>query len=183
MRNLRSSIDDGNAHAGHMHSGSINEEEVPLVPLNARRDDNNNKHTRVSSHLDDNGDEDDLDAQGWELDDFTSNTSRDSLTLGEDTHTAADYDLVTASSSSSSRRNGRVRLADEEKDAGIDGGKVDDPALAMVKAVVPETDDPSLPNLTFRVLVLGSILCGVGAAISQLFFVSSLRHHGMLLGN
>lgn len=47
----------------------------------------------------------------------------------------------------------------------------DDPALAMVRAVVKETDDPSLPNVTFRVLLLGTILCAVGAAVSQLFFV------------
>lgn len=47
-------------------------------------------------------------------------------------------------------------------------------ALAQVRAVVKETDNPSLPNITFRVLLLGSILCAVGAAVSQLFFVSSI---------
>jgi len=47
----------------------------------------------------------------------------------------------------------------------------EDPTLAMVKSVVKETDDPSLPNLTVRVVLLGSILCAIGAAISQLFFV------------
>lgn len=159
MRNLRSSIDDGNA--GY----AMNEEEVPLVPLRAStstRGHASTKKTRVTSHLEDNDSEhdnnDDDDGEGWELDDFTSNTSKDNL------HEAADYDLTTSS------RSGRVRLQDEEKN--IDDKEVDDPALAMVKAVVPETDDPSLPNLTFRVFVLGSILCGVGAAISQLFFVS-----------
>lgn len=155
MRNLRSSIDDGNA--GY----ALNEEEVPLVPLRAStstRSHASTKRTRVTSHLEDNDDDDNDDGEGWELDDFTSNTSKDNL------HEAADYDLATSS------RNGRVRLQDEEKD--INSKDEDDPALAMVKAVVPETDDPSLPNLTFRVFVLGSILCGVGAAISQLFFVS-----------
>lgn len=152
LRNLRSSIDDGHA--------ALNEEEVPLVPLKS----SSSKHTRVSSHGDendgiDNDDGDDDNADGWELDDFPSNTSRDNL------HEAAAYDLATAT------RPGRVRLPDEEKDAPSSKLEDEDPALAMVKAVVPETDDPSLPNLTFRVLVLGSILCIVGAAISQLFFV------------
>lgn len=48
-----------------------------------------------------------------------------------------------------------------------------DTTLAMVRSVVKETDDPSLPCITFRVLLLGSMLCAVGAAISQLFFVST----------
>lgn len=158
MRNLRSSIDDSGENVGY----AVNEEEIPLVPLRrseSTHDNSSNKKTRVASHLDDDDNEDD-DVEGWELDDFSSNTSRDNLTE------AADYDLATAS------RNGRVRLQDEEKDAAKSKDDDDDPALAMVKAVVPETDDPSLPNLTFRVFVLGSILCGVGAAISQLFFVS-----------
>jgi hypothetical protein len=151
FRNLRSAIDDGHA---------VNEEELPLVPLQASHD-NKDKHTRVSSHA---GDTDDAqDGQdGWELDDFDSNASRDNLPE------AADYDLATASRPGSGRR---VKLPDEEKDG---DARDDDPAMAMVKAVVLETDDPSLPNLTFRVLVLGSILCIVGAAISQLFFVGLL---------
>lgn len=32
---------------------------------------------------------------------------------------------------------------------------------------VPSTDDPSLPSLTFRAIVLGSIFCVLGAAASQ----------------
>lgn len=39
--------------------------------------------------------------------------------------------------------------------------------------VVPETDDTSLPTLTPRVLILGTILCIFGASISQLFFFKS----------
>lgn len=152
FRNLRSAIDDGHA---------INEDELPLVPLKSSSavHDEKTKHTRVSSHAGDSDDEQDGE-DGWELDDFASNTSRDNL------HEAADYDLATAS-----RSGRRVKVPDEEKDGDVQD---DDPALAMVKAVVLETDDPSLPNLTFRVLVLGSILCIVGAAISQLFFVRML---------
>jgi len=39
--------------------------------------------------------------------------------------------------------------------------------------VVPETDDPSIPTLTIRVWLLGTALCILGAAISQLFFFKS----------
>ena len=62
----------------------------------------------------------------------------------------------------------RRRESEKHKDQ-----DAEDPALAMVRAVVKETDDPSLPNITFRVLLLGSLLCTLGAAISQLFFVSA----------
>ncbi|KAK4051978.1 hypothetical protein OIO90_004508 [Microbotryomycetes sp. JL221] len=48
-----------------------------------------------------------------------------------------------------------------------------DSARTMVHKVVPESDDPTLPTLTFRVFLLGSILCVFGAAISQLFFFKS----------
>ncbi|KAM0748072.1 OPT-domain-containing protein [Meredithblackwellia eburnea MCA 4105] len=48
-----------------------------------------------------------------------------------------------------------------------------DSAFAMVRKIVPESDDPTLPALTFRVFLLGSILCVFGAAISQFssFFI------------
>lgn len=39
--------------------------------------------------------------------------------------------------------------------------------------IVPESDDPTLPTLTFRVFLLGTILCIVGASVSQLFFFKS----------
>ncbi|GAA5821476.1 hypothetical protein JCM10212_002122 [Sporobolomyces blumeae] len=48
-----------------------------------------------------------------------------------------------------------------------------DSAIALVRKVVPETDDPTLPTLTVRVVVLGTLLCVLGAAISQLFFFKS----------
>ncbi|KAI5475497.1 hypothetical protein MNV49_001311 [Pseudohyphozyma bogoriensis] len=46
-------------------------------------------------------------------------------------------------------------------------------AVAMVKKIVPESDDPTMTTLTFRVVLLGSILCIFGAAVSQLFFFKS----------
>ncbi|PWN48094.1 hypothetical protein IE53DRAFT_212756 [Violaceomyces palustris] len=45
--------------------------------------------------------------------------------------------------------------------------------LAIIRQVVPETDDPDLPSLTWRALVIGTVFCVIGAAISQLFFYKS----------
>ncbi|GJN90368.1 hypothetical protein Rhopal_003379-T1 [Rhodotorula paludigena] len=48
-----------------------------------------------------------------------------------------------------------------------------DSAISIVRKVVPESDDPSLPALTARVLILGTILCIFGASVSQIFFFKS----------
>lgn len=61
-----------------------------------------------------------------------------------------------------------------ESDSDRDGSDGEEDVLSQVRSVVKETDDPSLPTVTARVLLLGSILCGVGAAISQLFFVKDV---------
>ncbi|KAG0658686.1 hypothetical protein C6P46_005682 [Rhodotorula mucilaginosa] len=53
------------------------------------------------------------------------------------------------------------------------GTRSEEDAAEMVRRVVPETDDTSLPTLTPRVLILGTILCIFGASISQLFFFKS----------
>lgn len=47
-----------------------------------------------------------------------------------------------------------------------DEDDVDDP-MALVSKAVPETDDPTLPALTVRVILIGSVLCVIGAAVSQ----------------
>ncbi|WFC99208.1 hypothetical protein MYAM1_001952 [Malassezia yamatoensis] len=49
----------------------------------------------------------------------------------------------------------------------------EDETLKMVRQVVPETDIPSLPSLTFRSVVLGSLFTVLGAGMSQLFFYKS----------
>ncbi|GAA6026094.1 hypothetical protein JCM8202_002520 [Rhodotorula sphaerocarpa] len=51
-----------------------------------------------------------------------------------------------------------------------EGSRNEEDAAEMV---VPLTDDPSLPILTPRVLILGTILCIFGASVSQLFFFKS----------
>jgi len=69
------------------------------------------------------------------------------------------------------RHGGRLRSSAKAKLAKL---RSDDPA-DLVSRVVPETDDPTLPTLTFRVLVIGAFFCCVGAGISQvrvLVFVS-----------
>ena len=45
----------------------------------------------------------------------------------------------------------------------------DNSPYAEVRAVVENTDDPSLPSFTFRTWVIGIFFCGVGAVINQLF--------------
>ena len=42
-----------------------------------------------------------------------------------------------------------------------------------VSKTVPEVDDPTLTALTVRVVLIGSVLCVIGAAVSQLFFYKS----------
>ncbi|WVO15443.1 OPT family small oligopeptide transporter [Cryptococcus depauperatus] len=49
------------------------------------------------------------------------------------------------------------------------GGKVE----ALIARTVPTTDDPSLPTLTLRVLLLGSMFCILGACASQVFYFKS----------
>ncbi|GAA5958951.1 hypothetical protein JCM3765_000782 [Sporobolomyces pararoseus] len=74
---------------------------------------------------------------------------------------------------------GRRRVRDREKDGGaerVSQGEDNfelESAIDVVKKVVPETDDPSIPTLTIRVVILGTALCILGAAISQLFFFKS----------
>ncbi len=62
---------------------------------------------------------------------------------------------------------GKRRGQDEPLDDGSD-----DP-LSLVSKAVPETDDPTMPALTLRVIIIGSSLCVLGAAVSQLFFYKS----------
>lgn len=50
---------------------------------------------------------------------------------------------------------------------------VEDSTVTMVRQVVPETDIPSLPSLTFRSVLLGSLFTILGAGMSQLFFYKS----------
>lgn len=49
----------------------------------------------------------------------------------------------------------------------------DDDPLKIVSQAVPETDDPTLPALTWRAMIIGTFFCILGAAVSQLFFYKS----------
>ncbi|GFZ47101.1 hypothetical protein JCM24511_04843 [Saitozyma sp. JCM 24511] len=44
---------------------------------------------------------------------------------------------------------------------------------ALIARTVPATDDPTLPTLTLRVLLLGSFFCILGASASQVFYFKS----------
>lgn len=71
-----------------------------------------------------------------------------------------------------------LELLDEESRA-QDGKHVndaiedDDDGLRIVHQIVPDTDNPLLPSLTFRSVVLGSVFTVLGAGMSQLFFYKS----------
>lgn len=49
-----------------------------------------------------------------------------------------------------------------------------------VRAVTSDTDDPTLPSLTLRVWVIGSILSGIGCVINAIFL---LRYPSISIGS
>ncbi|WVQ81284.1 OPT family small oligopeptide transporter [Cryptococcus sp. DSM 104549] len=61
-----------------------------------------------------------------------------------------------------------VRATEDEEVVGK-GSNVE----ALIARTVPSTDDPSLPTLTLRVLLLGSSFCILGASASQVFYFKS----------
>nr|XP_018259221.1 OPT family small oligopeptide transporter [Kwoniella dejecticola CBS 10117]OBR81379.1 OPT family small oligopeptide transporter [Kwoniella dejecticola CBS 10117] len=60
------------------------------------------------------------------------------------------------------------RAAEDEEVIGK-GGNVE----ALIARSVPSTDDPSLPTLTLRVILLGSTFCVLGACSSMVFYFKS----------
>lgn len=72
-----------------------------------------------------------------------------------------------------------LKLLDEERRKGDEdqpeelSTEEDDDGLRMIRQVVPETDNPHLPSLTFRAVVLGTLFTILGAGMSQLFFYKS----------
>ncbi|SCZ87829.1 BZ3500_MvSof-1268-A1-R1_Chr2-3g05297 [Microbotryum saponariae] len=50
-----------------------------------------------------------------------------------------------------------------------------DSAMSMVRRIVPESDDPTLPALTFRVFILGTILCILGGQCSSALLLGPNR--------
>lgn len=134
------------------HSGD-EEVEVPLVALNSdSKRKGKGKATTVSDSEDEEEEDDD----------------EDGISINDELH-PSNFDTEKEQAPRRSRRPCDAHEDDR-----------DDDALAMLDLLVhDDKDDPTLPNLTFRVLLLGSILCMIGAAISQLFFVS--QSHADLL--
>lgn len=64
------------------------------------------------------------------------------------------------------RRRGRRGRAAADERAGAQKYDEDDP-LFLVSKAVSETDDPTLPALTIRVILIGGFLAVIGAAVSQ----------------
>ncbi|GAA5918161.1 hypothetical protein JCM8208_006843, partial [Rhodotorula glutinis] len=82
-------------------------------------------------------------------------------------------DLDSSSADEAARRDKRrVEGQDDIEEARFKEDEADS-AVAIVRKVVPESDDPSLPGLTPRVFILGTVLCVFGASVSQIFFFKS----------
>ncbi|GAA6032208.1 hypothetical protein JCM8097_007126 [Rhodosporidiobolus ruineniae] len=85
--------------------------------------------------------------------------------------------LIAAARRSSEDRRGKegdtTDTDQEERMAWRDPDEDADSAMTIVRKVVPESDDTTLPTLTFRVWLIGTILCIFGASVSQLFFFKS----------
>lgn len=64
-------------------------------------------------------------------------------------------------------------LLPAKKRLSLDDSLRDDDLAAMIERTTPSTDDPSLPSLTWRVLILGCTFCIIGAAASQIFYFRS----------
>ncbi|KAL1405077.1 hypothetical protein Q8F55_008700 [Vanrija albida] len=110
---------------------------------------------------------------GWDDDGFVTKPSaaddggetseRDRLLEGDDERKPASAD---------GEEDGLVfrRSADYEEEEIVGRGtKVD----KLIAASVPSTDDVTLPTLTFRVIVIGSFFCILGAAASMVFYFKS----------
>ena len=52
-------------------------------------------------------------------------------------------------------------------------------SVCLVRAVVPEQDDPSMPVNTLRMWILGIVFTMIGSGINQFFF---LRYSGVHIG-
>ncbi|GAA5852429.1 hypothetical protein JCM8547_006778 [Rhodosporidiobolus lusitaniae] len=74
---------------------------------------------------------------------------------------------------SSGEEMGEERIGWRDPDREVDSAEAMVRRARTKAQVVPESDDPTLPTLTFRVWILGTLLCVFGAAVSQLFFFKS----------
>ncbi len=108
-------------------------------------------------------------ADGYEEED--GEEGEDALMLGPASASRSNGDDETyeLGRSKSKSRNGRRHAATGSISEKYDP---DDP-MHIVSKAVPEHDDPTLPALTWRALVIGSFFCVIGAAIAQLFFYKS----------
>jgi len=145
--------------ASRLHDLSVDSEEaIPLVATNRAQ------KARHDSDQDVDEEEEEEDADWAEL-----SALEEELALENHAYPARSSQDIESNHKRRAYNHNHKALNEDDDDEGDQDAT--DPALQMVKAVVKETDDPSLPNITFRVLFLGTILCAVGAAISQLFFV------------
>ena len=78
---------------------------------------------------------------------------------------------VTKTSDQDEEEEDQDGLADEDESKpfrrGADDGLDPDDPITLVKRAVPETDDPTLPALTFRAVLIGSFFAILGSAVAQ----------------
>ncbi|EPQ31156.1 uncharacterized protein PFL1_01344 [Pseudozyma flocculosa PF-1] len=130
---------------------------------NTRRSDGRRPHSIDSQ---DDYDEDDIDDEAALMLDPASASTSD---LRED-----DDGAIELGPTAAKRVKRRIARARGHRPTGSLSAKYDkDDPLFLVSKAVPEDDDPSLPALTWRALVIGSFFCVIGAAVSQLFFYKS----------
>lgn len=166
---LGSSSASSSSHPGtplasrRRHSNSLTDDGTEDGAKGKERDLENGRRTKRGGIEDDEDDDDDDDddeegrgAEALEMDEFLPRTGR----------------------GRGRGRRARMEGVDEDplekaaRDAG-DGQAASDDPLQLVKRAVPETDDPTLPALTVRSVIIGSFFAALGAAVAQLFFYKS----------
>lgn len=148
-RFIASSTSSASSHSSAAPISSRRRHSIPKTDDGINEDDHDIEGKRQNWEH-----EDDEDAEALELDTFLPRS---------------------ADGNGRARRNGGANLDEDghaKSPGAIDGLDPDDP-LTLVKRAVPETDDPSLPALTLRVVVIGSFFAVLGAAVAQLFFYKS----------
>jgi hypothetical protein len=130
-------------------SGSSSSSQRSLTPISARR-----RHSQ--SQTDDGLEDVESKRRGLDEDD-------------DEEDGALELDEFLPSGRPSRRANGLA--AEDDDDDGHHKGPDDglDPSdpLTLVKRAVPETDDPTLPALTLRAVMIGSFFAVLGAAVAQ----------------
>lgn len=168
--NARPSLDDGIHLANIEGNSALHESDVspgPSSPYVARR---HTSRTSTSSAAAprkaqaSSSDHPASDVEDGEGSDYGSESDEEALMLCPSA--AHEDESGGIELPSRKRRRGRRGRAAADERAGAQKYDEDDP-LFLVSKAVSETDDPTLPALTIRVILIGGFLAVIGAAVSQ----------------